>query len=179
MARCHRLVFTITQMLAHQPVMLDIINDLQIKYSHQRLQDKQQYSGKTANKGRQQQACRRPGPVKPKRVGPITGLAAALDLALSLDLECRHKTADQCPGQEMIDIFVISGGDHITRGADIAVVHQNMLGAKMAVKHRGQQDIAQCALEFVALVDQLMGIGNTNPARNHPRDQHQQNALPD
>ncbi len=63
--------------------------------------------------------------------------------------------------------FVVARRHAIAACAHPGVMHQQMLGAKMRIEHRGEQEIGQPALEPVGLVQKLMGIDDPDRPREH------------
>lgn len=96
---------------------------------------------------------------------------------LGLGSPSRPRAGEKDPQKEPVKTLVIARRHRIARGADMAVMHQKMFGAEMAVKHGGQQEIAQPAFNPVSLMQKLMGIDDADGSRNHPDPEHQADGL--
>ncbi len=72
---------------------------------------------------------------------------------------------------------VVGRRDRIARGADIAVMHQQVFGAEMAVKNRRQQEVAEPAFRAVLLVHQFMRVGDADRPGNHSHPEEETDLL--
>ncbi len=68
--------------------------------------------------------------------------------------------------------LVIGCGHRITRGSDIAVMHQQMLRTEVAVQCHGHQHISHLPLQPGFLVHQFMGIVDPDGAGNNTNTEH-------
>ena len=72
-------------------------------------------------------------------------------------------------------MFVIPGRHRVARGADMDVVHQQVLGSEPRIQHHRQQPFRQAAFQPVLLVHQFMAEHDPHRTRGdtHARDHHE------
>ena len=78
----------------------------------------------------------------------------------------RKKALLQHPGKEPVETLIIARRDRIPRGSDIAMMHQQMLTAKMRIQHHRQKHICHPALNRGFLMHHFMAIVDANRARH-------------
>jgi hypothetical protein len=69
--------------------------------------------------------------------------------------------------EEAVEPFVVARRHRVARGADIAVMHQQMLRPEMRIEHHRQQQVAQPALQPVLLVHQFVRVVDADGPAHH------------
>ena len=119
-------VFPIPQMFARQPVVFDVIHQFQLPDRGARLYKEQGKAGPSSDQKRQNQHRTLQGPIPPKRVGAVMpGQILARQFGL-FGGKGRMKPLFQHTRVKAMEPFVIARGHCVARGANIAVMHQQM-----------------------------------------------------
>ena len=90
----------------------------------------------------------------------------------------RKKALLQHPGKEPVETLIIARRDRIPRGCDIAMMHQQMLTAKMRIQRHRQKQICHPALNRGFLMHHFMAIVDANRTRHDAQTVKKPQLLP-
>ena len=161
------LVDTVTQMFARQPAMHNIVDQFQ-------LPDSKKKPEKQRAAPQQNRQCQKPK-LQSKPAVQHIATADSLDgktrarhgAAWPAPRVLQKKALRQDPGEELVKILVVACGDRVPRGSDIPMMHQQVLAAKMRIKHHRQKQVCHPALNRSFLMHYFMAIVDANRARHH------------
>jgi len=164
MPRQDMLIDTVTQMFARQPVMLNIVDQFQLPDSNKSLKSKEQQNRQCQKPKLQSQ----PAVQHIATVDSLDGKTRAWHgAAWPAPRVLQKKALRQDPGEELVKTLVVACGDRVPRGSDIAMMYQQMLAAKMRIKHHRQKQISHPALNRSFVMHHFMAIVDANRARHH------------
>jgi hypothetical protein len=148
----------VPQVAPGQPVMLDVVHQLQLPDRREGLdQEKGKPAPPAQHNGKHQE------PTLQRRIAP-EGVRPVVPGQV-LPLQHRHlglpggrRALAQDAGEKAVEPFVVARRHRVARGADMEVMDPQMLGPEMRVEDRGQQKIGQPALQLRLLVHQLVAV---------------------
>ena len=141
--------------LALEPVVLEVVDDLQQREAHERLQDQpgQDHRPERDDERDEQHDGHRPGDADLV----VEGRVAALGPALRLQVPRRAQAAPDRARQEHPEALAEPRARRVLRGRDADVVAAVVLDVEVPVGGARERDLRQPALDVLALVAQLVG----------------------
>ena len=135
-------------MLPGQPVVFDVVDQLQLPDRRRTPAHRNNpRPGPAAQRERQRQHRQLQHRIAPERVRRMPPRPSLAGQHRRLGPPGRRRAFPQHPEEEAVEALVVARRHRIARGADMAVMDQQMLGPEMRIEHAGQQQIAQPALQ--------------------------------